>query len=118
MVRDSFYHARRILDAVAQPASFFQFDALMHVPEGSLVTWPWAYDYLMSLLVRAALALHLTADAMAALVHIPVVAFAVTIAIVAVLCRGLKLSTTATLLALLSHSVVPPQPNAVRRGQH
>src|SRR5579862_9902736 len=55
---DAFYHARRILDTVADPARFFQFDPLTHVPEGSRVTWPWAYDWTMSWIVRVALALH------------------------------------------------------------
>src|SRR5687767_11235006 len=62
---DAFYHARRILDAVANPSSFFQFDAHMDPPNGSLVLWPWAYDYVLSLNVRAALALGLSADPMA-----------------------------------------------------
>src|SRR4051812_19772617 len=67
---DGFYHARRILDAVADPAAFFQFDPFTEVPEGHLVSWPWAYDYLLSILVRIALALHVTGNALAALVHI------------------------------------------------
>ena len=49
---DSYYHARRILDAVSNPAGLFQFDSRIHVPEGSWVPWPWGYDYLMAWLVR------------------------------------------------------------------
>src|SRR3954466_3023808 len=74
---DGFYHARRILDAVADPAAFFQFHHFTEVPEGHLVSWPWAYDYLLSVVVRIALALHVTGYALAALVHIPVVAVAI-----------------------------------------
>ena len=49
---DSFYHARRILDTAADPASFYQFDAKIHAPEGSLLPWPWGYDYAMGWIVR------------------------------------------------------------------
>ena len=44
---DSFYHARRILAAAFSSRGFYQFDDTIHVPEGSWVTWPWAYDYLL-----------------------------------------------------------------------
>ncbi|MBX5460024.1 MAG: hypothetical protein IRZ28_02945 [Steroidobacteraceae bacterium] len=104
---DSFYHARRILDAVADPSSFFQFDPHMHVPEGSLVIWPWAYDYVVSLITRAAIALHLSDDPMAVLVHLPVLVFPLAIALVLVVCRALRLSVTATLLALLATAFFP-----------
>src|SRR5262245_20455504 len=68
---DAFYHARRILDAAADPSSFFQFDPNTEAPAGGLVLWPWLYDYVMSLIVRAAMALRLSTNPMAALVHIP-----------------------------------------------
>src|SRR5262245_6975380 len=77
---DSFYHARRILDTVANTGAFYQFDAKMLVPEGGLVIWPWAYDFAMAMLVKIALALHLSADPMAILVHIPVYAYPVALA--------------------------------------
>ena len=104
---DSFYHARRILDAVADPASFFQFDPNTDAPTGGLVLWPWAYDYVMSLIVRAALALHLSANPMAALVHIPPIASVFTIGIVIALCRGLQLSVVATFIAVLCTALFP-----------
>jgi asparagine N-glycosylation enzyme membrane subunit Stt3 len=49
---DSFYHARRILDAVDSPRGFYQFDNMIHVPEGSWLTWPWGYDWLMAKFVQ------------------------------------------------------------------
>lgn len=52
---DSFYHARRILAALAAPWQLVQFDPRIHAPEGSWVTWPWAYDTLMAALARSAL---------------------------------------------------------------
>lgn len=51
---DSFYHAHRILDAIAAPAQLQQFDPRIHAPEGSWVTWPWAYDMLMAALGHVA----------------------------------------------------------------
>jgi len=50
---DSFYHARRILDALDDPPQMYQFDARIHAPEGSWVTWPWAYDMAMAFATRA-----------------------------------------------------------------
>ena len=44
---DSSYHARRILDAAIGDIGFYQFDHRIHVPEGSMLTWPWAYDGLI-----------------------------------------------------------------------
>lgn len=45
---DSFYHARRILDAAFGTRGFYQFDERLHVPDGAWIAWPWAYDYLMA----------------------------------------------------------------------
>src|SRR5687767_14341670 len=59
---DGFYHARRILDTVANPAGFYEFDPKIHAPEGSLLVWPWGYDYLMAIVVRVGLALGLSAE--------------------------------------------------------
>jgi len=50
--QDSFYHARRILDAVANPLQMYQFDPRIHAPEGSWVTWPWAYDMVMAFIAK------------------------------------------------------------------
>jgi hypothetical protein len=104
---DAFYHARRILGAVADPASFFQFDRLMHAPQGSLVIWPWAYDWVMSLLVRAGLALHLSRDPMAILVNLPPAGFVLAQTLVLAICRSLRLGLGATLLALLATAFFP-----------
>ena len=104
---DSFYHARRILDAAANPAAFFQFDSKMHVPEGSLVIWPWAYDWVLSLVVRAGLALHLSNAPIAILDHIPVLAFLLAPTLMLVICRQLRLSVPAAALAMLATACFP-----------
>jgi hypothetical protein len=54
---DSFYHARRIIDAVPDFTRFYQFDPRIHAPEGSWITWPWAYDLLMAVVTRSVMAL-------------------------------------------------------------
>lgn len=46
--QDSFYHAHRVLDALAAPWRLQQFDPRIHAPEGSWVTWPWAYDMMLA----------------------------------------------------------------------
>ncbi len=53
---DSFYHARRMLAALPAPWRLLQFDPRIHAPEGSWVTWPWAYDMLVTLLAKTVLA--------------------------------------------------------------
>jgi len=104
---DAFYHGRRILDTVANFKHFFQFDPFIHAPEGSLVTWPWAYDWTLSLIVRAALALHLSRDPLVILDSLPVLGYVLAISVVMVLCRRLGLSLSATLLALLATAFFP-----------
>lgn len=52
---DSFYHARRILDAAVGERGLVQFDERLHPPDGTLVPWPWAYDYLLAKLTQLAL---------------------------------------------------------------
>lgn len=71
---DSFYHAVRILDAVDDPDSFYEFDPKIHAPEGSLLVWPWGYDYIIAKAVRAALAVGLGSDPLMILLWIPVAA--------------------------------------------
>lgn len=104
---DSFYHARRILDLIADPSSLHQYDHQIHYPEGSRLIWPWGYDFLMSALVRIGLLLHLGGSAIAVLVHIPVIAFPLCLALVALVCRQLRLSLTATAIALLATALLP-----------
>lgn len=104
---DSFYHARRILDAVADPSGFYQFDPLLHAPEGALISWPWGYDYFISLVVRAARALGLGGDSMGVIAHLPVLAFPLTLLLVVGVSRSLRLSLPATGLALLATTLFP-----------
>jgi len=45
---DSFYHATRILDVAVRNIDFYEFDTKIHAPEGSWITWPWLYDWLLA----------------------------------------------------------------------
>jgi len=69
---DSFYHARRIIDAAIGVRGFYQFDTMIHVPEGSWLNWPWAYDYLLALALRGALWVRPDVQAMKFLAFVPV----------------------------------------------
>lgn len=99
---DSFYHARRILDAVADPGGFYQFDPKIHVPEGSLLTWPWAYDYVMAGVVRGLMATGLASDPMKVLDYAPVFAILISVALVVGIAVALELPWFGALLLALS----------------
>jgi asparagine N-glycosylation enzyme membrane subunit Stt3 len=69
---DSFYHARRILDAVDSPRGFYQFDEMIHAPEGSWLTWPWAYDWGMAQFVKAWQFFNPAMDSMEIITHVAI----------------------------------------------
>lgn len=96
---DSFYHAVRILDAVRDPASFSEFDAKIHAPEGSLLVWPWGYDYFMAKLVRGALAIGLSSDPLMTLLWIPVAAVFIGTGLLMLVARRLGLGNWGMALA-------------------
>src|SRR5205085_7555040 len=68
---DSFYHAHRILDAIGNGGTLAQFDPRIHAPEGSWVTWPWAYDGLLAWLVIGLRHIVPLGDPMALLAYVP-----------------------------------------------
>ena len=104
---DAFYHGRRILDTVAEPSSFYEFDKKIHAPEGSLLTWPWGYDYAMAWLVKAGLALGLADTPMAILVWLPVVAVFLSIGFMMLAARRLGLSPGLVVIAGLAAALSP-----------
>lgn len=67
---DSFYHASRILDSINN-REFYQFDPKIHAPEGSLLTWPWVYDFTIFKFTEVILKLFNVADPMAIITYIP-----------------------------------------------
>jgi hypothetical protein len=104
---DSFYHARRILDTVKDLSAFYEFDPKIHAPEGSLLVWPWGYDYLMAVIVKGGLALGLSSDPMAIMIWIPVAAVFISIALLIAVARGISLSTWPTALTALCMALAP-----------
>src|SRR5688572_25569628 len=104
---DSFYHARRILDTVADPASFYQFDSKIHAPEGSLLTWPWGYDYAMAWLVRAGLALGVSDSPIGILIWLPVLAVFVSMGLMLLLARRLGLAGPFVVIAGVAAALSP-----------
>lgn len=104
---DSFYHARRILDAVADPGAFYEFDRNIHAPEGSLLTWPWGYDYAMVWLVKAGLAVGISQSPIGILIWLPVAAVFVTIGLIMLIARRLGLSNGLAAVAGLCAALSP-----------
>lgn len=104
---DSFYHARRILDTVQHPDAFYQFDSKIHAPEGSLLVWPWGYDYAMALTVRAGLAVGLSSEPIKLLLAIPVAAVCLSIGLLMLVARRLGLADWLAALAALCMALAP-----------
>lgn len=111
---DSFYHARRIIDALGDPLRMAQFDARIHAPEGSWLVWPWAYDTLMACLARALMALTGAADPMTVLAFVaPAWVFVNAALFLGIASRlGLSLATQALAMAFF---VVSPMTQALHR---
>jgi hypothetical protein len=104
---DSYYHARRILDTAAQPDDFYEFDPKIHAPEGSLLVWPWGYDYLMAGLVRAGLAIGLSSEPIKIMLAIPVAAVCLSIGLLMLVARRLGLGNWLVALAALCMALAP-----------
>ena len=104
---DSFYHARRILDTVADPSAFYEFDTRIHAPEGSLLTWPWGYDYAMAMVVKAGELLGIPAPPIAILIWLPVLAVLLPVGLIMLIARRLGLSQPLVIIAGLATALLP-----------
>ena len=104
---DSFYHARRIVDALADPLRMYQFDPRIHAPEGSWLTWPWAYDTLMAYLARVLMALTGAAEPMTVLAFVAPAWVFVNAALFLGIASRLRLSLPTRVLAMLFFTVSP-----------
>lgn len=98
---DSFYHARRMLAALPAPWRLLQFDPRIHAPEGSWVTWPWAYDMLVTLLAKTVLAVLPISQPLAVLDFVAPLAVCLSTALVIGCARELKLSFALQCIATL-----------------
>jgi hypothetical protein len=104
---DSFYHARRILDTANDPSAFYEFDEHIHAPEGSLLVWPWGYDYVMGWIVRIGSAAGLAAEPIRILVWIPVAAVFFSVGLIMLIARRLGLSLWTCCLAATCIALSP-----------
>lgn len=104
---DSFYHARRILDAAIGERGFYQFDNMIHAPEGSWLNWPWAYDYLMARALAVAVWVRPSLEPMAFLAHVPVAWLFVNMGLFAMIGRQIRLGAALTAIALLGFALLP-----------
>ena len=104
---DSFYHARRIIDAAVGDRGFYEFDDMIHVPEGSWLNWPWAYDYLLARALSVALAIAPGTAPMAFLAHVPVAWLVVNTGLLVLICRKAGLSVPFTAAVMLGFALLP-----------
>jgi hypothetical protein len=103
---DSFYHARRILDA-AFGQGLYQFDPRLHAPDGDWISWPWAYDYLVAKITELAVWLRPSLNPMAFLTYVPVAWIGVNAALFMAACRAIGLSTGMRVIAMLCFAISP-----------
>jgi len=104
---DSFYHARRIIDTAGDPQRFYEFDERIHAPEGSLVVWPWGYDFGMSVLLRGGQLIGLADDPVRFLAYVPPFAVLITIALAIGIGRQLEFATPAIVVLALCIALSP-----------
>ena len=104
---DSFYHARRMLDTAVGDRGFYQFDDRTHVPDGSWIPWPWAYDYLMGKAAWLAQWLRPSTDPMGFLSYVPVAWLAVNAALFLAAAGQAGLTLTNRAMAMLAFSLAP-----------
>jgi hypothetical protein len=104
---DAFYHARRILDAVMTGQPVAQFDARIHVPEGSWITWPWAFDSALAHITRL---FGPFADENAAnrvLMRLPIFLGVIYITVVLLVTRVMRLSFLSSALLIIGAAMLP-----------
>jgi hypothetical protein len=104
---DAFYHARRILDAVFSGNPVSQFDPLIHVPEGSWLTWPWGFDTLLASITGWFGPFANEAGANRVLMNIPPAAMPVAMALAVVIARQLVLPFALSCLFVLAFAALP-----------
>lgn len=104
---DSFYHARRIIDAAIGDRGFYQFDPWIHAPDGSWLNWPWAYDLLLAQALRVALWIKPGLPPMQFLAYVPVAWSFVNIGLLTLIARQLRLPVELAAIGLLAIALLP-----------
>lgn len=102
---DAFYHATRIIESATRESGFYQFDDKIHVPEGSWLTWPWAYDYLLTVSLRFALFVNPDMESMKFLAYVPVFWSFVNMGLFTLLTRELRLHIGLAAVAIFAFSI-------------
>jgi hypothetical protein len=104
---DAFYHAHRVLEALSSGAGIQEFDPQMHVPEGSWLTWPWGFDWLLLSIARIAAWLSPGTDPLGILVYVPVVWIPVNIFLLLGIFKALDLRPEFRALGVLGFALSP-----------
>jgi asparagine N-glycosylation enzyme membrane subunit Stt3 len=107
MGNDSFYHARRMLDTAVGDRGFYQFDERIHVPDGSWIPWPWAYDYLMGHAARFAVWVSPSTDPLGFLTYVPVAWLAINAAVFLAAAKRAGLTLAFCAIGMLAFSLSP-----------
>jgi hypothetical protein len=106
MGNDSFYHARRMIDT-ATSGKLVEFDDKIHVPDGSWVVWPWAYDYFAGKALGIALDMNPDLEPMAFLGFIPVVFVGISAALFLAIALQLGLRLELVAIAAIAFALSP-----------
>ncbi len=106
MTNDSFYHARRVLDALGS-RGFYQFDERLHAPMGTWIPWPWAYDYLLAKTAALITWLRPGLNPLGIIFHVPFAWLLVNAALFLTAASALKLSIEMRLLAMVCFALSP-----------
>lgn len=104
---DSFYHARRILDAAFSENGLYQFDPRIHVAEGSWVTWPWGYDFFLARVLEVFAWAAPMLQPMQVLVYVPVVWLPINAALLLTLATTLGIRAEFRVMILIAFSLMP-----------
>jgi len=104
---DAFYHARRILDAAFSGDGLYQFDPLMHVSEGSWISWPWGFDYLLAKLLQFMAWVSPATNPMRVLVYAPVLWIPVNVALLLAMTATLGLRPEFRVMVAIGFALMP-----------
>ena len=113
MGHDSFYHARRILDAISEFENYYQFDTYMHAPEGSWVTWPWTYNYLVAVITLALMKVFHFQDPWSVLLFIAPFWLIINMGMLSAIITRLQLDSLSRAIVLFVYALLP-----LTRGLH
>lgn len=105
--QDSFFHARRILDAAKDLGAFYEFDPKIQAPEGAWLSYPWLYDYGLGLVLKFFMWLFPKANPVKIMNHFPLGFLALNNWIFLALTGTLELKPKHRFLAALCFILLP-----------